>query len=59
MHHGCKLGLILNYLLQKIPHFVGGVLLHLGGYMGIGVQGESGAVVAENAGQGFHIYAIL
>ena len=48
--HGCKLGLILNYLLQKIPHFVGGVLLHLGGDMGIGVQGESGAVVAQDTG---------
>lgn len=40
----------LNYLLQKIPHFVGSILLHLGGDVSIGVQGESGAVMAENAG---------
>ena len=50
MHRGYKLGLILNYLLQKIPHFVGGILLHLGGDMCVGIQGESGAVMAENAG---------
>ena len=48
--HGCSQRTYSNDLLQKIPHFVGGVLLHLGGDVGVGVERESGAVVAENAG---------
>ena len=48
--HGCSQRPYSNDLLQEIPHPVGGVLLHLGGDMGIGVQGESGAVVAQDTG---------
>ena len=30
-----------------------------GGHMGVGVQGEPGAVVAQHAGDGFHIHSVL
>ena len=33
-----------------------GVLLHLGRSVGVGVQGEASRVVAQRAGQRFHVY---
>ena len=35
---------------------IGSVLLHLGRGMGVGVQGEPSRVVAQRAGQRFHIH---
>lgn len=49
----------LECLLQESAHLVGGVLLHLCRDVGVGVEGEPGAVVAEDAGQGFYVYAVL
>ena len=59
VYHGCSQRTYSNDLLQKIPHLVGGILLHLGSDVGIGVESKSGAVVAQNTGQGLHVYAIL
>lgn len=33
--------------------------LDRGGHMGVGVQGKPGAVVAQHAGDGFHIHSVL
>lgn len=30
-----------------------------GSHMGVGVQGEPGTVVAQHAGDGFHIHSVL
>ena len=49
----------LECLLQESSHLFGGVLLHLCRYVGVGVEGESGTVVAEDAGQSFYVYAVL
>ena len=35
---------------------VGGILLHLRRGVGVGVQGEASRVVAQRAGQRFHVY---
>ena len=35
---------------------IGGILLHLRRGMGVGVQGEASRVVAQRAGQRFHVY---
>ena len=35
---------------------VGGILLHLRRGVGVGVQGEPSRVVAQRAGQRFHVY---
>ena len=35
---------------------IGGILLHLGRGVGVGVQGEASRVVAQRAGQRFHVY---
>ena len=50
--------------LPRLPHLLAddaadgvcGVLLHLGRGVGIGVQGEPRRVVAQRAGQRFHVY---
>ena len=48
----------LPHLLADDPtDGVGGVLLHLGRGVGIGVQGEASRVVAQRTGQRFHIHA--
>ena len=35
---------------------IGGILLHLRRGVGVGVQGEASRVVAQRAGQRFHVY---
>ena len=52
------------FFLPYLPHLLAdeptdgvcGVLLHLGRGVGIGVQGEPSRVVAQRAGQRFHVY---
>ena len=44
---------------EEIPYRVRRLLLHGGGDVGVGVEGESGAVVAQHGGEGFHVYSIL
>ena len=46
-------------LVHKISHLFGGLLLLLAGGVGVGSQRESGVVVAQHGGNGFHIYAVL
>ena len=50
---------ILHRLSDEAAHPLGGVLLHLPGDVGVGVQGEPCAVVAQDAGYGFGVYALL
>ena len=52
------------YFLPSLPHLladdpadgVGGILLHLGRGVGVGVQGKPCRIVAQRAGQRFHVY---
>ena len=44
---------------EEIPYRVCRLLLHGGGDVGVGIQGESGAVVAQHGGQCFHVYSVL
>ena len=44
---------------EKIPYRVCRLLLHRGGYMGVGVQRKPGGVVAQHGGEGFDIYSVL
>ena len=44
---------------EETPHRIRRLLLHGGGNVGIGVQGEPGAVVAQHGGEGFHVHAVL
>ena len=47
----------LPHLLADDPtDGVGSVLFHLGRGVGVGVQGEASRVVAQRAGQRFHVY---
>ena len=47
----------LPHLLADDPaDGVGGILLHLRRGVGVGVQGEASRVVAQRAGQRFHVY---
>ncbi len=44
---------------EEVPYRVCRLFLHRGGHVGVGVQGESGAVVAQHGGQGLHVYSVL
>ena len=44
---------------EEIPYRICRLLLHGGGHMGVSVKGESGAVVAQHGGEGFHVHSIL
>ena len=44
---------------DEAAHPLGGVLLHLSRDVGVGVQGEARAVVAQDAGHRFRVYALL
>ena len=46
-------------LCDELPHPVGGILSHLLGNVGVGVQGEPRAVVAQDAGDRFDIHPLL
>ena len=46
----------LYRLNHEVPHPLGRFLLHFVGHVGVGVQREARAVVAQNAGHGFGIY---
>ena len=49
----------LNCLGYEGAHPLGGILLHFIGHVGVGVQGEARAVVAQDAGHCFGIYTLL
>ena len=49
----------LHCLSHEAAHSLGGVLLHLPGDVGVGVQCEARAVVAQDAGDGFGVYTLL
>ena len=59
MCHGCSQRPYSNDLLQETAHLVGGILLHLGSDVGVGIQGESGAVMAQDTGKGLHVHTVL
>lgn len=44
--------------LHEAADFLRRTLLHIVGDMGVGVQREAGAVVAQHTGQSFHIHAV-
>ena len=47
----------LPHLLADDPtDGIGGILLHLRRGMGVGVQGETSRIVAQRAGQRFHVH---
>ena len=50
---------LLDCLSHEGVHPLGGILLHLVGYVGVDVQGEACAVVTQDAGDGFGVYALL
>ena len=49
----------LHIVPQKSAYLLGRVLLHLGGDMSVGIQGERRAVMPQQARQGLHIHAVL
>ena len=49
----------LHRLGDEAAHPLGGVLLHLPGHVGVGVQGEPRTVVAQDAGHRFGVHALL
>ena len=44
---------------EEVPHRVRRLLLHGGRDVGVSVKSESGAVVAQHGGEGFHVYSVL
>ena len=44
---------------EEAPHCVRRLLLHGGGHVSVGVQGKSGAVVAQHCREGFYVYTVL
>lgn len=50
---------VLHRLCDKVPHLIRCGLLHGGGGVGVGVQGESRRVVTQETGHGFGIHAVL
>ena len=44
---------------EEIPHRIRCLLLHGGGDVGVGVEGESGAVVPQHCRKGFYVYTVL
>lgn len=51
--------LSLNSRPQHPVHFLGRLPLGGGGNVSVGVQGETGAEVAENGRDGFHVHPVL
>lgn len=49
----------LHRLGDKAPHLTCCCLLHITGGVGVGVQGEAGGVVAQDAGHCLGVYAAL
>lgn len=49
----------LHHLRDKASHLICRGLLHGGVGVGVGVQGEAHRVVAQDAGHGFGVYAVL
>ena len=50
---------MLDASLQKISHLIRCILLHVGGDVGVSVEGEARGEVAEDIGQRFHVHAVL
>lgn len=50
---------VLDCLRHEGAHPLGGVFLHLVGDVGVGVQREARAVMAQNAGYRFGVYPLL
>lgn len=44
---------------EETAHRVRRLLLHRGGHVGVGVQGEAGRLVSQHGGEGFHVHAAL
>jgi len=44
---------------EEAAHRICRLFLHRGRDVGVGVQGESGAVVAQHSGEGLYVYAVL
>jgi hypothetical protein len=44
---------------EEIPHRVRRLLLHGRGDVGVGIESESGGVMARHGGEGFHIHSVL
>ena len=44
---------------EEIPHRVRRLLLHGRGDVGVGIQGEPGAVVSQHGGERLYVYSIL
>lgn len=51
--------IVLHCLVDHTADGVRCLPLHPLGDVGVGVQGETCAVVAQSVGQGFHIYTVL
>ena len=51
--------IFLDCLGHEAAHSLGGILLHFSGHVGIGVQREARAVVAQDAGHRFGVHALL
>ncbi len=51
--------MFLHRLDHKAPHLLGSILLHIAGHMGVGVQCEARAVVAQDAGHRLGVYTVL
>ena len=49
----------LHRLSHEAAHPLGGILLHLPGDVGVGVQSETRAVVAQDAGDCLGVHALL
>jgi len=49
----------LQYWGHEVVHDFRRLILHLVGGVGVGAQGEACVVVAQHAGDGLHVYAIL
>ena len=49
----------LYALFQKISYLIRGILLHGGGDVGVGIEGETCGEVAEDVGERFYVHAVL
>lgn len=52
-------GFSLSILLQEISDLRRSIPLHVRGHMGVGIQSEPCAEVAQDAGQGLDVHAVL
>ena len=48
-----------DFILQEAAHLCGGFPLHCRGDVGVGVQGEASAVMAQHLGNRFDVYPVL